>query len=253
MRVLFLLVLGLGVGTAWAQAAQPAGKSGKAKPAAKAPAEEVDAADDSDAPAAKKLSPAQEKALMKKASYVFGMEIGRNMKSQQMEVDQDEFLRGMGDAIAGKDSEMSEEEIQQVLVDIQNLFASRQRDKNATFLTANKKKEGVKTTPSGLQYKVLKSGKGKSPKPTDTVTTNYKGTLVNGQEFDSSYKRGQPASFPVNQVIPGWTEALQLMKVGDKWQLFIPSDLAYGPQGRPPVIPPNATLIFELELLGIEE
>jgi FKBP-type peptidyl-prolyl cis-trans isomerase FklB len=121
------------------------------------------------------------------------------------------------------------------------------------FLTANAGKEGVITTASGLQYKVIKSGTGESPKLTDTVRVHYQGTLIDGTIFDSSIQRGQPISFPVNRVIPGWTEALQLMKVGDKWQLFIPAKLAYGDQSPSPAIPPNSVLIFEVELLGIEK
>jgi len=121
------------------------------------------------------------------------------------------------------------------------------------FLTANARKEGVITTASGLQYKVIKSGTGESPKLTDTVKVHYQGTLIDGTIFDSSIQRGQPISFPVNRVIPGWTEALQLMKVGDKWQLFIPAKLAYGDRSPSPAIPPNSVLIFEVELLGIEK
>ena len=120
------------------------------------------------------------------------------------------------------------------------------------FLDDNKKQKDVKVTASGLQYKVIKSGDGKTPKPEDTVSCNYKGTLIDGTEFDSSYKRNEPTKFPVKGVIKGWTEALQLMKVGDKWQLFIPPDLAYGPMGHPPVIPPQSTLIFEIELVAIQ-
>jgi FKBP-type peptidyl-prolyl cis-trans isomerase FklB len=120
------------------------------------------------------------------------------------------------------------------------------------FLAANKTKEGVVTLPSGLQYKILKAGTGPKPKTTDTVISNYKGTLINGTEFDSSYKRGQPATFPVGQVIKGWTEALQLMPVGSKWQIFVPADLAYGQRGAGPDIGPNATLIFEVELMSIK-
>jgi FKBP-type peptidyl-prolyl cis-trans isomerase len=120
------------------------------------------------------------------------------------------------------------------------------------FLAANKSKEGVKTLPSGLQYKVMKEGKGPKPKPTDVVSTHYRGTLIDGTEFDSSYKRGEPTEFPVGQVIPGWTEALTNMNVGSKWQVFIPSGLAYGPGGQGP-IPPNSTLVFEMELLAIKD
>jgi FKBP-type peptidyl-prolyl cis-trans isomerase FklB len=121
------------------------------------------------------------------------------------------------------------------------------------FLSANKKKQGVVTLNDGLQYKILKQGTGDMPTDSDVVTVNYKGTLVNGQEFDSSYKRGEPATFPVAGVIPGWTEALKLMKVGSKWELYIPASLAYGEQGAPPAIGPNETLIFEVELLGVKK
>lgn len=267
MRAFVLFVLGLGIGTAWAQAAPPTGKSAKPRAAAQ-PAEEVEAADEFDAPRPKKpgaakMSEAEMKALMKKASYVIGLDLGRNMKTQQLDLDLDELSHGIEDGLGEKEPELSEEEMQQVMTALQNIIVARQRElaknageknkkEGAAFLAANKKKEGVKTTASGLQYKVLKSGKGKSPKASDTVTTHYKGTLLNEQEFDSSYSRGEPATFPVNGVIAGWTEALQLMKVGDKWQLFIPAELAYGAEGRPG-IPPNATLVFEVELLGINE
>jgi len=131
--------------------------------------------------------------------------------------------------------------------------ASMQTGPGAAFLAENAKKEGVITTASGLQYKVIKSGTGESPKLTDTVKVNYEGTLIDGTVFDSSKQHGGPATFPVNRVIPGWTEALQLMKVGDKWQLFIPARLAYGDQSPTAAIPPNSVLIFEVELLGIEK
>jgi FKBP-type peptidyl-prolyl cis-trans isomerase FklB len=131
--------------------------------------------------------------------------------------------------------------------------AKKNKAEGEAFLAENKKKEGVKTTASGLQYKVIKPGKGKKPKSSDTVTVNYRGTLIDGTEFDSSYKRGQPATFQVSGVIPGWTEGLQLMEEGAKWQLFIPSNLAYGERGAGGVIGPNATLIFEVELLSIQE
>jgi FKBP-type peptidyl-prolyl cis-trans isomerase FklB len=131
--------------------------------------------------------------------------------------------------------------------------AEKNKKDGAAFLAENKKKEGVVTLPSGLQYKIITQGTGNTPKATDTVTVNYRGSLVDGTEFDSSYKRGQPATFPVNGVIKGWTEALQLMKEGAKWQLFIPSDLAYGEKGAGNVIGPNATLIFDVELISAKE
>jgi FKBP-type peptidyl-prolyl cis-trans isomerase FklB len=134
----------------------------------------------------------------------------------------------------------------------QSEVAKKNRAEGEAFLAENKKKEGVKTLPSGLQYKVIKAGTGKKPKSTDTVTVHYRGALINGAEFDSSFKRGQPATFLVSKVIPGWTEALQLMEVGAKWQLFIPSSLAYGEQGAGSDIGPNATLIFEVELVSIQ-
>jgi FKBP-type peptidyl-prolyl cis-trans isomerase FklB len=130
--------------------------------------------------------------------------------------------------------------------------AAKNKKEGEAFLAANKTKEGVKTLPSGLQYKVLKNGTGKTPKATDSVKAHYAGTLLNGTEFDSSIKRGEPTVFPVNGVIPGWIEALQLMKTGSKWQLFIPSELAYGERGQQS-IPPNSVLIFEVELIGIED
>jgi FKBP-type peptidyl-prolyl cis-trans isomerase FklB len=131
-------------------------------------------------------------------------------------------------------------------------LAEKNKKEGEAFLAANKTKEGIKTLPSGLQYKVIKEGTGKTPTAEDTVVTNYRGTLTDGTEFDSSYKRGQPATFPVKGVIPGWTEALQLMKEGSKWELFIPSNLAYGEQGAGGVIGPNAALIFEIELISVK-
>jgi FKBP-type peptidyl-prolyl cis-trans isomerase FklB len=174
----------------------------------------------------------------------------------------DIFAKGLKDSISGGNLQMTEQEIQETLKTFQQALAAKQAEKSKqladsnrkegeAFLSENKKKEGVKTLPSGLQYKMLTEGSGKMPKETDTVTTHYRGTLLDGTEFDSSFKRGQPASFPVNGVIKGWTEALQLMKEGSKWQLFIPSDLAYGERGAGGQIGPNATLIFEVELISI--
>jgi FKBP-type peptidyl-prolyl cis-trans isomerase FklB len=167
------------------------------------------------------------------------------------------------DSYGGGETLLTEDEVRKTLADFQQKQFSRQAEtmrklaeKNKAdgekFLAENAKKEGVKTLPSGLQYKEITPGKGKSPKATDNVTTNYRGTLIDGTEFDSSYKRGQPATFPVSGVIPGWTEALQLMKEGGKWQLFVPSNLAYGEGGEGRVIGPNATLIFEVELISVK-
>ena len=199
-----------------------------------------------------------------KVSYMIGYQIGTNFKRDGLEVDLSMLSNGLKEALAGEKSPLSAEESQKLMATLQkNLQAKAEAkrkaegDKNAAegkaFLAENAKKPGVKTLPSGLQYKVITEGKGESPKATDTVSTNYKGTLLNGTEFDSSYKRGQPAKFPVNGVIKGWTEALQLMKPGAKWALVVPADLAYGDRGAGDAIGPNATLQFEVELLGVEK
>lgn len=197
-----------------------------------------------------------------RVSYSIGMSMGNNLKQQSVEVDLDILARGIKDALSSAKALMTEEEIHQCLTEWQqemmikqNAAAQKLGESNMkdgeVFLSENKNKEGVITLPSGLQYKVLKAGAGAKPKSTDTVTTHYRGTLIDGTEFDSSYKRGQPARFPVNRVIAGWTEALQLMEVGAKWQLFVPSNLAYGARGSGDKIGPNATLIFEVELIAI--
>jgi len=186
------------------------------------------------------------------------------LSQQKDEINVDNVILGLKDVFAGQQPKLTMEEMQQVMMTFQKNMQEKQQaqvkavaDANAKegkeFLAANKKKDGVKTLPSGLQYKVLQSGKGDSPKVTDTVVTHYRGSLINGQVFDSSYQRGEPATFPVNGVIKGWTEALQKMKVGDKWQLFIPADLAYGEHGAGQLIGPNAVLIFEIELLEIKK
>jgi FKBP-type peptidyl-prolyl cis-trans isomerase FklB len=196
-----------------------------------------------------------------KLSYALGADMGTNMKKFEIDVNVELYMKGMKDSMSGSKVLLTEEEIKTVIMSLQKDLQAKQQEKakaqgeknkkdGETFLTENKKKEGVKALPSGLEYKVMTEGKGKSPKNTDTVTVHYKGTLIDGTEFDSSYKRGEPASFPVNGVIKGWTEALQLMKEGSKWQLFIPADLAYGESGRPG-IPPNAVLIFEVELVKV--
>jgi len=172
-----------------------------------------------------------------------------------VDINPDVLAAGIKDALAGK-PQLNPDQIKEVMTTFEKDMEQKQKDageKNKTegakFLEENKKKEGVKTTASGLEYKVLKEGNGAQPKATDTVTVNYRGTMINGTEFDSSYKRGQPATFPVNGVIKGWTEALQLMKVGSKYQLFIPSNLAYGERAVSPDLGANSTLIFEVELL----
>jgi len=209
-----------------------------------------------------------------KASYAVGLNVGKNLGAQlaqqSVDVDQAILLRGVKDALVGGKTLLTDDEVKSVLTQLQAEVRSRQQEKmkveqekmkavsemnkkeGLEFLVANREKEGIVTLPSGLQYKVLTEGTGPKPAATDTVVCNYRGTLINGTEFDSSYKHGQPLSIQVNGVIKGWTEALQLMPVGSKWQLFIPSDLGYGDRGSGPNIGPGATLIFEVELLSIQ-
>jgi len=207
---------------------------------------------------------AQETLVLKnqkdKVSYIIGMDIGNNLKKQSIDIDPNILAKGLKDSLTSGKPLLTEKEIQETMAAFQKEMmakkeevAKQNKKDGETFLSENKKKEGVKTLPSGLQYKVIKAGAGKKPKSTDTVTVHYRGTLINGTEFDSSYKRGQTVSFQVSGVIPGWTEALQLMEEGAKWQLFIPSNLAYGERGAGGVIGPNATLIFEVELVSIQE
>jgi FKBP-type peptidyl-prolyl cis-trans isomerase FklB len=200
---------------------------------------------------------AQEKLVLKnqkeKVSYIIGMDIGGNLKRQSVDIDPSILAKGIQDALAGTKPVLSQEEIQETMVAFDKEMKEKQKQRGEAFLSENKKKEGVKTLPSGLQYKVIKAGTGKKPKSSDTVTVQYRGTLIDGTEFDSSYRRGQPATFQVTGVIPGWTEGLQLMGEGAKWQLFIPSNLAYGERGMGGLIGPNATLIFEVELISVQE
>jgi FKBP-type peptidyl-prolyl cis-trans isomerase FklB len=197
-----------------------------------------------------------------RTSYAIGMMLGRNFQAQGVEVDTDLLVRGLKDIQSGGATLLTQPEMRDTLTEIQKNVAVRQRQmreaaaaKNKTdgeaFLATNKTKPGVITLADGLQYLVITNGSGTLPEANDVVTVNYRGTLLDGTEFDSSYKRGQPAQFPVGNVIHGWTEALQQMKTGSKWQLFIPAELAYGEQGRPG-IPPNSVLIFEVELLAAE-
>jgi len=199
---------------------------------------------------------------MDKVSYALGTRVGEGFKQGGVEVSLDLFMRGVKDVLAERELALTADEMQQVMAEFQQRMMAQQmelRQKEAeanlaegtAFLDANKDKPGVMVLPSGLQYKVLEEGTGPSPTPTDRVKVHYRGTFVNGEEFDSSYKRNQPAEFQVNGVIAGWTEALQLMKEGAKWQLFIPANLAYGERGRPPSMPPNSTLIFEVELIEV--
>ena len=198
-----------------------------------------------------------------KTSYAIGLDLGNKLKSQSIDVDTSVLMRGMNDGISGTKPLMSEEDMRTSLTALSTQIRAKQTamlkdlsEKNKSegdaFLAENKSKEGVVALPSGLQYKILKAGDGPKPAASDSVVCNYKGTLISGKEFDSSYKRGQPATFPVSGVIKGWTEALQLMPVGSKWQLFIPPDLAYGDRGAGADIQPDSTLIFEVELMSIQ-
>ena len=233
----------------------------KAATTAKAPVKKTETA-------AKTAVPAPLTTRKDKFSYALGMNIGAglgaNLKKQSVEVDWNLVSQGLKDANSGAKTRLTEDQAKAVLTEVQNEVRKEQQEKmkqaaasNKTegeaFLAANKNKEGVVALPSGLQYKILTAGTGPKPTASDTVVCNYRGTLINGTEFDSSYKRGQTATFGVGQVIKGWTEALQLMPVGSKWQLFIPSSLAYGERGAGAEIGPHATLIFEVELLSIQE
>ncbi len=200
----------------------------------------------------------------KKVSYAIGLDIGQNFKTRAMDVDLDILFQGMKDAQKTEKPLLDSEEIQKVMTQFQQEMMKAEQEKRAVqglgnkskeeaFLKENAQKPGVKVTASGLQYKVISEGTGPLPKESDTVKVHYRGTLLDGTEFDSSYKRNQPAVFPLKGVIKGWTEALQLMKVGSKYQIFLPSSLAYGENGAGQVIGPNATLIFEVELLGHRE
>ena len=190
-----------------------------------------------------------------KASYGLGISIGESLLKDGLDsLDLDIFAQGVKDRIAGNSAipvAESQKALQLYYTEMQQAKGSKNIEAGLQFMEANGKKDGVTTLTSGMQYEVITTADGPKPKPSDTVTTHYHGTLIDGTVFDSSVERGQPASFPVNGVIQGWVEALQLMGTGSKWRLFIPPNLAYGTQGSPPVIGPNATLIFEVELLSI--
>jgi FKBP-type peptidyl-prolyl cis-trans isomerase FklB len=215
-------------------------------------------------PAATAKAPLVLSTQKAKLSYALGMNIGSGVKSQPVDIDPDILARGMKDAMTGAKPLLTDDEVKGVLTQAQTEMRQKQQAKmqlegatnkkeGEAFLAANKTKEGVVTLPSGLQYKILTAGTGPKPTASDSVVCNYRGTLVNGKEFDSSYKRGQPVTFPVNGVIKGWQEALPLMPVGSKWQLFVPADLAYGDHGMSADLGPNSTLIFEVELLSIKD
>ena len=197
-----------------------------------------------------------------KQSYAIGLSVGKGLHRDAIDVEPAFVLQGLKDAMADGKVLLTDDQIRTVMTDLQNEVRQKQEAKRlaetesnkkdgAAFLAANATKEGVVTLPSGLQYKILVAGTGPKPSATDSVVCNYRGTLLDNTEFDSSYKRGQPATFNVGAVIKGWSEALQLMPVGSKWQLFIPPDLAYGERGKNP-IGPNATLVFEVELVSIQ-
>lgn len=210
---------------------------------------------------------AQKKTTLKtqkeKISYIIGTDIGKNLKKQSIDVSPELLFKGIKDAFAGDKFLLTDQEIQEVMGAFQQEMMAKQSEKMSklsaankkdgeAFLEANKKKDSVITLPSGLEYKVVVEGTGKTPTANDTVTTHYRGMLIDGTEFDNSYKRGEPATFPVKGVIAGWTEALQLMKTGSKWKLYIPSNLAYGDRGAGQLIGPGATLIFDIELISVK-
>jgi FKBP-type peptidyl-prolyl cis-trans isomerase FklB len=269
-----ILAAGMLLGNALAQQT-PAATTPPATPAPAATAKaQTPAAKPHTATAAKTPAPLVLKTQKDKFSYALGMNTAKRMSEglnkQSVPFDPAILVRGMKDGFAGGRTLLTDEEAQAALKVVQDELRAKQQAKmqeaeeatkkvaeankkeGEAFLAENKAKDGVVTLTSGLQYKILKEGTGPKPTTSDSVVCNYKGTLINGTEFDSSYKSGQPVTFPVTGVIKGWTEALQLMSVGSKWQLFVPSDLAYGVSGRPP-IEPNATLIFEVELLSIED
>lgn len=250
LRYLTVLAMGFLITPLSSIGAENAAQPNPAQPAASLPATE--------AQSSKKLETDKDKL-----SYSLGQNIGQSIKRQHVDVDLDLLAKGIADSLSDAQSLLTPEEVEVVMQNFRKKQteemskrrqeqAQKNLDEGKKFLEENKKKEGVKTLPSGLQYRVVKEGTGNTPKPTDKVTTHYSGKLLNGTEFDSSYKRNEPTTFPVTGVIQGWQEALLLMKEGSKVELFIPSELAYGQSGRPG-IPPNAVLIFDMELISIEK
>lgn len=204
------------------------------------------------------------KTDLQKISYSLGADIGKNFKMQEVQLDVDMMAKGIRDAMAGGTFAMTDEDMEKTMAAFQEVMMQKQQQRTMAqssenrkigeeFLAANKKKEGVVVLPSGLQYKVITEGNGAKPAATDEVTVHYRGTLIDGKEFDSSYKRNEPTSFPLNRVIRGWTEGLQLMSVGSTYEFYIPSDLAYGDRQMGPDILPGSTLVFVVELLDIKK
>jgi len=259
MKRMGMAILALGLMACGVRAQQAPAKA-PAAPPAKSPA-----AASAQTPATQAPAPSSPfKTQKEKVSYAIGMEMGKGVKAQGIEVDPTILEQGLKDALSDADSKMSEAELRQVITALQQDIRQKQRQeeeakaadnkaKGDAFLAENAKKDGVVALPDGLQYKILTAGQGKKPLESDTVLCNYKGTFLDGTEFDSSAKAGKPVPFEVKNVIPGFKEVLQLMPVGSKWQVFVPSNLAYGERGAGGVIGPNATLIFEVELVSIQE
>ena len=264
MKRIGIAIVALGL-VAWSASAQQAPAGSAATPPGKAPASGPAKAPAAQAPAAQGTAPDSPfKTQKEKLSYAIGMEMGKGVKAQQLDVDPSVLMQGLKDALSDGKSQMSDDEVRQVITQLQQEIRQKQaqaqqaaavenKTKGDAFLADNAKKQGVVALPDGLQYKVLTPGQGKKPAENDTVLCNYKGTFLDGTVFDSSAQAGKPVPFEVKNVIPGFKEILQLMPVGSKWQVFIPSNLAYGERGAGGVIGPNATLIFEIELVGIED
>lgn len=258
MKRIGMAILALGLFACGANAQQAPAKAPAAAPPAKAPAPAAAA------PAGQAAAPGSAfKTQKEKLSYAIGMEMGKGVKTQGLDVDSSILEQGLKDALSGAKSQMSDDEIKQVITALQQDIRQKQaqaqetaavenKTKGEAYLAANAKKEGVVALPDGLQYKILTAGQGKKPVESDTVMCNYKGTFVDGTEFDSSAQAGKPVPFEVKNVIPGFKEVLQLMPVGSKWQVVVPSNLAYGERGAGGVIGPNSTLIFEIELVSIQ-
>ena len=246
-----------------ASTTQPASGQSSSTPAKK-PTTGTTTAKKSTTTAKTATAPVTLKTDKEKQSYAMGMNLGLGLHRQGLTLDPALVARGMKDAMVGGKTALTEEEARAALTklrgDVQQKMDAKNKEESSAnrkegevFLASNKSKEGVQSLPDGLEYKIIKAGDGPKPAATDSVTCNYRGTLINGKEFDSSYKRGQPATFPLGGVIKGWTEALQMMPVGSKWELYIPADLAYGDHPPGADIPPGSTLIFEVELLSIGE